>query len=59
MRKIVVDCLISFLKIAPKIDPIVKELTTMIEGDKLDNDQKIEVAEILALIIRMNGKAIQ
>lgn len=51
-----VDCLINFLKIAPKVDPILKELSTMIEGDKVESNSKIEVAEILALIIRMNGK---
>lgn len=54
-----VDCLVVFLKIAPKVDPIVKELTTMLEGDKLDNLSKIEVAESLAIIIRLNGKTIQ
>lgn len=59
VRKGVVDCLINFLKIAPKVDPILKELSTMIEGDKVESNSKIEVAEILALIIRMNGKNVQ
>ncbi len=31
----------------------------MIEGDKLEDIAKIEVAEILALIIRSNGKTVQ
>jgi hypothetical protein len=47
------------MKIALKVDPIVKELTTMIEGDKLDQIAKIEASEILALILRNNGKTIQ
>ncbi len=59
VRKVVVDCLIHFLKIAPKVDPILKELSIMIEGDKLENEAKIEVAEILAIIIRSNGKTVQ
>lgn len=59
MRKTVVECLIQFLKIAPKVDPIVKELASMVEGDKVDEVAKAEVAEALALIIRLNGKVIQ
>ena len=59
VRKIVVECLIHFLKIAPKIDPIVKELSLMLDGDKVDSLSKIEVGEILAIIIRLNGKSIQ
>ncbi len=59
MRKEVVSCLIEFMKIALKVDPIVKELATMIEGDKVDMVSKIEVSEALALIIRIYGKSIQ
>lgn len=59
VRKTVVECLLHFLKIAPKVDPIVKELASMVEGDKVDEVAKTEVAEILALIIRLNGKVIQ
>jgi hypothetical protein len=59
VRKTVVECLIHFLKIAPKVDPIVKELASMIEGDKVDDVAKAEVAEVLAIIIRLNGKVIQ
>jgi hypothetical protein len=47
------------IKIAPKVDPIVKELTSLLEGEKLDKESKIEVAEALALLIRLHGKAIQ
>lgn len=59
VRKVVVDCLIQFLKIALKVDPILKELTSMIEGDKLDDEAKIEASEILAIMIRTNGKTVQ
>ena len=31
----------------------------MIEGDKLDNNSKVEASEVLALIIRSNGKSLQ
>ena len=31
----------------------------MIEGDKLEDNAKIEVSEILAIIIRLNGKSVQ
>jgi len=31
----------------------------MLEGDKLEDIAKIEVGEILAIIIRMNGKSVQ
>jgi len=47
-----------FLKIAPRIDPIVKDLSTMIDGDKIDNLSKIEASEVLVLIISSGGKAI-
>lgn len=46
------------MKIAPKVDPIVKELSTMIEGDKLEEIAKVEVSEALAIIIRTHGKSI-
>lgn len=53
-----VDNLLLLIKITPKCDPIVKELTSLIEGDKLTKEQKIEASEALALIIKLNGKAI-
>jgi len=55
----VIDNLLLLIKITPKADPIVKELVSLLEGDKLDKDAKVEVAEALALIIRHHGKAIQ
>jgi hypothetical protein len=51
--------LLLLVKIAPKADPIVKDLASQLDGDKLDKESKIEVAETLAIIIRQNGKSIQ
>jgi len=42
----------------PKADPIVKELTSQLDGDKIDGEQKVQVSLALALIIREKGKAI-
>jgi len=42
----------------PRIDPIVKDLASLLEGQKIDGDQKATVSECLALIIRFKGKAI-
>jgi hypothetical protein len=36
----------------------LKELSINIEGDKLEEIAKVEVAEILALIIKLNGKTV-
>lgn len=51
--------MLLLIKITPKIDPIVKELTSLIEGEKLDKDQKVEASEALALILKSNGKSVQ
>ena len=40
------------IKITPKVDPIVKELSTLLEGDKLEKEAKVELAEVLALVLR-------
>jgi hypothetical protein len=36
----------------------VKELITLLDGDKLDKESRIEVAEALAIIVKSNGKTI-
>ena len=54
-----IEDLLLLVKITPKADPIVKELFSLLEGDKLDKDAKVEVAEALGLTIRLHGKAIQ
>jgi len=47
------------LKIALKVDPILKELSVLVEGDKLHDDAKTEASEILAILIRLGGKTVQ
>lgn len=42
----------------PKADPIVKELTSQLDGDKIDGEQKIQVSQALAYILREKGKNI-
>ena len=50
--------LILLVQSLPRIDPIVKDLNALIDGTKIDGEQKETVSEALALIIRMKGKAI-
>lgn len=59
VRKIVIECLLLLVKDTPRVDPIVKELTSLIDSDKINGEQKMEVSEMLALIIRTKGKSIQ
>jgi hypothetical protein len=42
-----------------KADPIVKDLTGQLDGDKIDGEQKIQVSQALALVLREKGKAVQ
>ncbi len=42
-----------------RVDPIVKELCSLIESSKIEGKQKEQVSECLALIIRAKGKSIQ
>jgi len=56
---VVVENLLLLIKMAPKADPIVKELTTQLDGDKIDGEQKAQVSQALAFILREKGKAIQ
>lgn len=58
VRQVVVENLLLLVKMTPKADPIVKELTSHLDGDKLDGEQKVQVSLALALIIREKGKAI-
>jgi len=59
VRQIVVENLLLLINLTPKAEPIVKDLTTQLEGDKIDGEQKIQVSEALCLILREKGKAIQ
>jgi hypothetical protein len=58
VRKLVVENLLLLVKITPKSDPIVKELASLLEGEKLEKEARVEVAEVLALIIKQDGKKI-
>ena len=57
-RRIILENLILLVQNVPRIDPIVKDLNALIDGAKIDGDQKTSVSECLALIIRVKGKAI-
>ena len=57
-RRIIMENLLLLIQNLPRIDPIVKELNALIDGVKIDGDQKTTVSECLALIIRQKGKAI-
>ena len=57
-RRIILENLILLVQSLPRIDPIVKDLNALIDGTKIDGDQKTSVSECLALIIRSKGKAI-
>jgi len=59
VRKSVLDNLMILVKDVPRVDPIVKELSQLLEGNKIEPDQKEQVSESLAFIIRTKGKAIQ
>merc|ERR1712086_1176300 len=58
VRYVVVENLLLLIKMTPKADPIVKELTSQLDGDKIDGEQKVQVSLALALVIREKGKAI-
>lgn len=58
VRRSVIENIELLINIAPKVDPIVKELTALIDSDKINGEQKIEVSEALALVIRVKGKVI-
>jgi len=57
-RKVILANLLLLIQSLPRIDPIVKDLNALVDGTKLDGDQKDSVSEALALCIRVKGKAI-
>lgn len=59
VRQVVVENLLLLLKMTPKADPVVKDLTSQLDGDKIDGEQKIQVSQALALVLREKGKAVQ
>jgi len=58
-RRVVLECLLLLIKGLVRVDPVVKELNALLEGSKIDGEQKVNVSEALALVIRAKGKAIQ
>lgn len=54
----IIENLILLAKGLARVDPIVKELSQLIESTKIDGEQKEQVSEALALFIRAKGKAI-
>lgn len=38
VRKIVIECLLLLVKDTPRVDPIVKELTSLIDSDKINGE---------------------
>ena len=58
VRLVVVGNLLLLSGMTPKADPIVKELTAQLDGDKIDGEQKVQVSQALACILREKGKSI-
>jgi len=58
VRKVVIECLLLLVNTTTRVDPIVKELTSLVDSDKIDGEQKMEVSEMLALVIRNKGSKI-
>ena len=56
VRNVIVENLLILIKMVPKADPIVKELISQLDGDKIDGEQKMQVSLVLALILREKGK---
>lgn len=57
MRQVVVDNLLLLIKLAPKADPIIKDLSNQLEGEKVNGEQKMAVSLALALILREKAKS--
>lgn len=56
VQRIVIENMILLVKGQPRVDPIIKELMALIDGSKIDGQQKELVSEGLALLIRAKGK---
>jgi len=59
VRQVVVENLLLLVKMTAKADPIVKDLAGQLDGDKVDGEQKVQVSQALALVLREKGKAVQ
>lgn len=58
VRQVVMDNLLLLVKLTPKADPIVKDLTSQLEGDKVNGEQKMAVSQTLALVLREKAKTL-
>lgn len=45
------------IKLAPKADPIIKDLSAQLDGEKVNGEQKMAVSLALALILREKAKS--
>lgn len=59
VQKVVIENTILLVKGLLRVDPIVKELCSLVESNKIEGKQKEQVSECLTLIIRAKGKSIQ
>jgi hypothetical protein len=57
-QQVVIENMLLLVKGLPRVDPVVKELIALVDGQKIDGEQKEQVAECLALVIKVKGKAI-
>lgn len=44
------------LDLVPKPDTIVKDLTSQLEGDKINGEMKMAVSQALVLVLRLTAK---
>ena len=58
LRKELIVNLIYLVKLVPKIDPIVKDLSTQLDSDKLTPEQKEDVSISLMIIVFLMKKKI-
>ena len=56
--RVILENLILLVKGLTRVDPIIKQLISLLDGNKIEGRQKQLAAEALALIIRAKGKAI-
>jgi len=58
VRNTVVSNLLLLVKLVPKCDPIVKELTTSLDQERVERESKTQVSEVLAYICKERGDKI-
>jgi hypothetical protein len=58
IHRVILENLMLLVISQPRVDPIVKELLSLLDGTKVDGKQKEIVSETIALIIRVKGKVL-